>query len=117
MGLKGEKLAGEFLMRRGWRIEGHRFRMGRLEVDLIARRGPLVVFVEVKTRYGTAFGSPLEAVTARKQREIVRVARAWIDRYGKPGDQYRLDVIAVTFSGGLGPKIEHIQNAFWPGWR
>lgn len=63
----------------------HRFRMGRLEIDIIAKRNAMVVFVEVKTRFSKKFGSPLEAVTWAKQREIVRVASAWIDRHPLPG--------------------------------
>ncbi len=91
--------------------------MGRLEIDLVARRGSLVAFIEVKTRFSDAFGSPLEAVTANKQREIARVASAWIDRHGKAGDAYRMDVVGVTMGRSRPPKIEHVANAFRPGWR
>jgi putative endonuclease len=86
--------------------------MGRLEVDLVVRRGRVVAFVEVKTRVGAAFGSPLEAVTASKQREIARVAAAWLDRHGRREDIYRFDVIGVTLCSGAGPKIEHVEDAF-----
>lgn len=115
-GLAGEEMAREFLERRGWEVMSHRFRLGRLEVDLIARKGPLVSFIEVKTRRGAAFGSPLEAVTWQKKREITRVAQAWMDRFGKEGDVYRFDVIGITMSCG-GPKVQYVENAFWPGWR
>lgn len=91
--------------------------MGRLEIDLVARRGAVVAFIEVKTRFSDAFGSPLEAVTAAKQREISRVASAWIDRHGKPGEGYRLDVIGVTMRPAGPPRIEHVVDAFRPGWR
>ena len=67
----------------------HRFRMGRLEVDIVARKGSLIAFVEVKTRWDGRFGSPLEAVTWANQREIVRVASAWVDRHGRPEFTYR----------------------------
>jgi putative endonuclease len=72
--------------------------------------------VEVKTRRGNAFGSPLEAVTWRKKREIVRVARGWMDRHGRPEDVYRFDVIGITLSAA-GMKIQHVEDAFRPGWR
>jgi putative endonuclease len=114
--LEGELVAREFLETRGWRVVSHRFRLGRLEVDLIARRGLQVVFVEVKTRRGKAFGSPMEAVTWQKQREIVRVARGWMDRFGRPEDIYRFDVIGVTI-GPSGTSVEHVEDAFRPGWR
>lgn len=91
--------------------------MGRLELDLVARREGTVAFVEVKTRLGATFGSPLEAVTAAKRREIARVASAWTDRYGRKGDQYRFDVIGVTRRSRGAPHIEHVEDAFRPGWR
>ena len=62
LGLAAEATAGRFLEERGWRVLDHRFRMGRLEIDLVARKGSLVAFVEVKSRLGRSFGSPLEAV-------------------------------------------------------
>ncbi len=116
-GLKGELEAVRFLEASGWQIVAHRFRMGRLEVDLVARKGPLVAFVEVKTRNGPGFGSPLEAVTWSKRREIVRVAKAWMDRHGHPDDIYRFDVIGLNaWKTGTG-RIEHVEDAFRPGWR
>ena len=110
-------MALEFLERRGWRILEHRFRMGRLEIDLVARKGPVVAFVEVKTRFGASFGSPLEAITASKRREISRVADAWVDRHGHEADIYRMDVIGVTMSRAGPPQIQHVEDAFRPGWR
>lgn len=105
-----------YLVRRGWRIVEHRFRLGRLEIDLIARREALVAFVEVKTRATATFGSPLEAVGWGKRRELVRVATAWVDRHGREGMRYRFDVIGVTLTPA-GPKIEHVPDAFRAGWR
>ena len=113
-GLEGEELAKEYLEARGWQVLEHRFRMGRLEIDLIAKREAVVAFIEVKTRFSKQFGSPLEAVTWAKQREIVRVASAWIDRHPLPGVAYRFDVIGVMFEKGR-PHIEHVQDAFRAG--
>ena len=110
-GLEGEEIAKAFLKEAGWRILDHRFRMGRLETDLVVRKGKVVAFVEVKMRLTTRFGPPALAVTWHKQREIGRVAQAWIDRYGRPDDRYRFDVIAITQARGL-RKIEHIADAF-----
>jgi putative endonuclease len=111
-GLAGEEQAIRYLQACGWEVVAHRFRVGRIEVDLIARRGHLVAFVEVKTRRGTAFGSPFEAVTGAKRREIVKVARVWMDRYGQQSDVYRFDCIAIVDN-----KLEHLKDAFRPGWR
>lgn len=116
-GWEGEVIARKYLERHGWRVLHQRFRMGRLEIDLVARRGAVVAFIEVKTRFGDAFGSPLEAVTAHKQGEIARVASAWIDRFGATGEVYRMDVIGVTLRGPGSPQIDHVTNAFRPGWR
>ena len=111
-GLAGELQAIQYLVSQGWFVIAHRWRVGRIEVDLIVRRGKLVAFVEVKTRRGDAFGSPFEAVTGPKQREIVKVARAWMDRFGTSEDIYRFDCIAIQNN-----KLTHLEDAFRPGWR
>lgn len=111
-GLAGEEQAIGYLLARGWQIVAHRFRVGRSEIDLVARRGSLVAFVEVKSRRDGAFGHPLEAVRGPKRRDLVKVARAWMDRFGRPGDVYRFDCIGV-----VGRRFEHVEDAFRPGWR
>jgi len=111
-GLAGELQAIQYLVSQGWFVIAHRWRVGRIEVDLIVRRGKLVAFVEVKTRRGDAFGSPFEAVTVPKQREIVKVARAWMDRFGTSDDIYRFDCIAIQNN-----RLTHLEDAFRPGWR
>jgi putative endonuclease len=115
-GLAGERYARRYLEANGWRVLDHRFRLGRLEIDLIARRDGVVAFVEVKTRRSAAFGTPLHAVGWSKQRELVRVAQAWVDRHGKPGDTYRFDVLGVEVVGGR-PVVTQVEDAFRPGWR
>ena len=111
-GLAGELQAIQYLVSQGWVVVAHRWRVGRIEVDLVIRRGKLVAFVEVKTRRGQAFGSPFEAVTGAKRREIVKAARAWMDRFGAPDDVYRFDCIAIQNN-----KLTHLEDAFRPGWR
>jgi putative endonuclease len=111
-GLAAEEEAIRFLGSRGWLVLAHRWRVGRIEIDIIARRGVLVAFIEVKARRGDSFGHPFEAVTGAKRREIVRAARAWIDRYGQPSDIYRFDCIGI-----MQGKLEHLEDAFRPGWR
>jgi putative endonuclease len=111
-GLAGEEQAIRYLLSRGWSLVAHRFRMGRTEIDLIVRRGDLVAFVEVKARRGDAYGSPMEAVTGAKRREIVKAARAWVDRHGRPSDIYRFDCIGLVDG-----KLDHLEDAFRPGWR
>lgn len=111
-GLAGEQQAIRYLLSRRWEIVAHRFRAGRIELDLVARRGALVAFIEVKTRRSDLFGSPLEAVTGAKRREMVKAARVWVDRFGKPSDVYRFDCIGLTDN-----TLEHLEDAFRPGWR
>lgn len=111
-GLAAEQEAMRYLASRGWDVVAHRFRAGRMEIDLVARRGALVVFVEVKARRGVGFGTPFEAVTGAKRRELVRAARVWIDRHGHPRDVYRFDCIGIQDG-----RLEHLEDAFRPGWR
>jgi putative endonuclease len=77
----------------------------------VVRHGSLVAFVEVKARRGEAFGSPIEAVHARKRRELSRSARVWVDRHGAPGDEFRFDVVGVLVSGEQ-VRIRHVPAAF-----
>lgn len=108
----GEQLAATDLQRRGWEIVAQKFRAGRKEVDLVARRGGVVAFVEVKTRASTTFGHPLEAIDARKMRDVAWVAMNWIDRFGAASDNYRFDAVAVTRSPGGSPVVEHLEDAW-----
>lgn len=106
-GYAGERTAMRHLLRLGWRIEAHRFRLGHHDVDLVARLGSTVAFVEVKTRRSRRFGAPVEAIGWRKRRVMSWIAEAWRQGYGRPGDEYRFDVIAVE-----GGKVEHFQDAW-----
>lgn len=112
LGDRGEELAARYLERAGWMIVDRNFRMGRKEIDLIARRGEVIAFVEVKTRAGLGYGHPLEAITWKKRREIQQVAAAWIDRKGREEDTYRFDAVAVQVGGGGAPTIEHVEDAW-----
>lgn len=111
-GLAAEEEAIRFLGSRGWLVLAHRWRVGRIEIDIIARRGVVVAFIEVKARRSDSFGHPFEAVTGAKRREIVRAARAWIDRNGQPSDIYRFDCVGI-----MQGRLEHLEDAFRPGWR
>jgi putative endonuclease len=88
-----------------------RFRSGHRDVDLIVERDGTVAFVEVKTRHGTVFGDPIEAVSWRKRRELIRSAMVWADRFGPPDACYRFDIIGVVVTG-RDARIRHIENAF-----
>ena len=111
-GVAAERLAAELLRREGYEVLEHRYRFHRHDVDLVARRGATVVFVEVKVRSDASHGGAAEAVTARKCLELTRAASAWLQRHGRPEDGARFDVIAVDAD-----RVEWLQSAFRPGWR
>lgn len=115
-GYAGERAAISYLLRLGWRIEAHRFRMGHHDLDVVARLGTLVAFVEVKTRRSNRFGQAVEAVGARKRAVMTRLAALWRVRFGLPGDRYRFDVITVEEQGesSTSPQLTHIEDA-WRG--
>ncbi len=123
LGPAGEAVAEAYLRRRGYVILARNYRCPAGEVDLVARDGPTVVFVEVKTRSGSAYGSPLEAVDARKRHRLARVAchfllhaRATVAaarpaKAAEPAETVRFDVIGVHWSDET-PAIDHVENAF-----
>jgi putative endonuclease len=113
LGIAGEEVAGAELERRGWRIEAHRFRAGRHDIDLVIRQGTLVAFVEVKTRTTAQFGSGVESIGWKKRRALVWAATVWMARFGRPGDRYRFDVVTVR-KGSSGPELEHLADAWRP---
>lgn len=107
-GRSGEAKAAEYLRKNRYEIlaAGYRCRFG--EIDLIARKRELVVFVEVKLRHDAAFASAFEAVTAEKQRKIIATALHWA-MVNKDQRPMRFDVIEVYTDTG---KLNHIENAF-----
>ena len=103
-----ERRAGEYLKEQGYELIGYNFRCRQGEIDIIARDGRYLVFVEVKYRADNAAGNPLEAVTAAKQRTISKVASYYCLTHGYGTyTPCRFDVAAV-----LGEQIKVIQNAF-----
>jgi putative endonuclease len=115
-GYAGERIAMAHLLQAGWRIEAHRFRLGHHDVDLVARQGNLVAFIEVKTRSSLRFGHPEEAVDHRKRATLCHLAELWRVRFGLPSDRYRFDLIAIEegTDPSTSPQVRHIENA-WCG--
>jgi putative endonuclease len=112
LGRWGEEQAANYLRQHGFKILERNFCTPVGEIDIIVSDSSWLVFAEVKTRRGTAFGLPQEAVGPRKQRQIIRTAQ-WYIQNNKVGKlQPRFDVLAVYSAGvGLG-RIEHYQHAF-----
>ena len=111
LGKTGEDLACEELERRGYAIIARRYRRRGGELDIIARDGQTMVFVEVKAREGRAFGEACEAVTANKRRTITRLALDYLMRHRLTECSCRFDVVSIHFESGT-PVIEVYRNAF-----
>ncbi len=111
LGQWGEDLAVRYLRRRGMKILERNFRTPVGEIDIIARQGKNLVFVEVKTRRSRAFGTPQEAVGPTKQRQILRTAQWYLGEGRGRGLQPRFDVLAVCLAAQE-PEIVHIPDAF-----
>ncbi|MCA1795931.1 MAG: YraN family protein [Geobacteraceae bacterium] len=114
LGKWGEERAVRYLRQRLYRIVVTNYSNKCGEIDIIARRGKVVAFVEVKTRRTTAFGSGAEAVTPRKQRQIIRTAQLYLLQNPDMSDlQPRFDIIGVLVKPGTDAcSIEHIPDAF-----
>ncbi len=111
LGESGENAAARFLRSAGFKIIVRNFRCELGEVDIIARDGKTLVFVEVKTRrYDDP--TPEEQVNLHKQAQITRVAKYYLSRYGTPQPPARFDVVAVVWPAGHQPQIRHTPNAF-----
>src|SRR5688572_2550786 len=111
LGRIGEDLACIELERRGYAILARRYRRRGGELDIIARDGPTVVFVEVKARGGHEFGDAAEAVTGLKRHRMKQLACDYIARHGLFNCPCRFDVVSIHMSGSE-PAIEIYQNAF-----
>jgi putative endonuclease len=113
-GKVGEDLACRELERRGYAILARRWRRRAGEIDIIARDGAVLVFIEVKARDGCAYGAAAEAITARKRHRIVRLAMEYISRHRIGPCPCRFDVVAVDMDGEQ-PVVRVFQNAFDAG--
>jgi len=112
VGLEGEAIALKYLRRKKYAIVETRFRFLRGEIDIVARDGDTLVFVEVKMRTGRGYGRPEESVTPGKQRQIRKVAKGYL-LLRHPGDvACRFDVIAIRPDGERSYTIEHFVDAF-----
>lgn len=108
----GERKAARYLKRKGLKILARQWAGQFGEIDLIARDGQTIVFVEVKTRRPDPGSRPEEAVNLRKQRQLTRAAHEWIKRYGRDGWSYRFDVVAIVVPAEGEAEIKHIIHAF-----
>ena len=112
LGKTGEDFACRELERLGFVILARRFRTRMGEIDIIAREGDTLAFIEVKARRSTRFGIPCEAVDWRKQQTIGRIAAEYVLRHGIGDALCRFDVVSIVFGEGLRPRVSVLRNAF-----
>mgnify|MGYP000477357359 CR=1 FL=1 len=116
VGALGESVVIDYLKKKRYQILEQNYRCKCGEVDIIAKDGEYIVFIEVKTRKDNDYGTPSEAVNYYKQKRIVQVAKYYMILKGQEFNA-RFDVIEVfgTCAGGklLNGRINHIKNAFW----
>jgi len=111
LGRLGEELAARKLEAMGYHIHERNWRCPLGEVDIVAKDGDVLAFVEVKTRRGRQFGTPEEAITPAKQARLIELAAAYVQESDWPGD-WRIDVAAVELtSGGKLLRLNIIKNA------
>ena len=109
----GETLAAQYLEKRGYQLLEQNYRSRFGEIDLIAKQGKRIVFVEVKTRRTLRFGVPQAAVTPAKQKQISKLALSYLQTHNLLDAPCRFDVVAIFLSSKSTPaRLKHIENAF-----
>jgi putative endonuclease len=108
-GNEGEVMAAEYLVKKGYEILDRQYLTRLGEIDLVARDGREVVFVEVKARTSLDFGYPEESVTPSKLRKIANTAELYVREKGFLDIPYRIDVIAIRLDT-IPPEIVHLEN-------
>jgi len=112
LGAQGEDAAAKYLKRNGFKILARNARLSRYEIDIIAREGDTIAFVEVKTRRSDSIAHPEENVDARKRNHIRRAAHVYIAKHGDDETYYRFDIASVLIPEGGRPAITLYRNAF-----
>jgi len=111
LGTRGEDAVARWYEARGYTVASRNWRVREGELDLVLQRGRTLVFCEVKTRRGAAFGTPFEAVTFAKQRRLRRLAVRWLSEHRVRAGELRFDVAAVRVRGSVG-EIDVVEAAF-----
>jgi putative endonuclease len=113
MGNQGEKLACAALKKKGYRIIDKNYRCRYGEIDIIARQKDCLVFIEVRSKSGTSFGSPEESVTSQKKQKLVSTAMDYLNAHEDAAGDWRIDFVAIEFEAGgkKATRIEIIENA------
>ncbi len=108
-GKAGEEAAEQFLTEKGFQITGRRVHAGHKEIDLLAKDGGQLVFVEVKAIWERSFGFPEERVTAAKKKKLIEAAYDYLNRAKTPDVSFRWDFVGIDFSQKP-PEFIHIND-------
>jgi putative endonuclease len=113
LGKNGEQIAKDFLEQQGFEILDENWCFGKAEVDIIAFKHKTIIFIEVKTRSGNAFGEPEDFVDVKKQRLLTDAAEEYVYLMNHQGE-IRFDIISILFDKNLEKyTLKHIEDAFW----
>lgn len=116
IGAAGEKAAEEWLAGEGFEIVARNWRSGRYELDIVARRGDTIHFVEVKSRDAESWESPEDSMNAAKQRSFRRAVQAWLA--ANPTDlETQMDLVAIDTTYGDKARVRYIPEAVISRWR
>ncbi|HCU91886.1 MAG TPA: YraN family protein [Actinobacteria bacterium] len=110
LGRQGEQAAADYLVRAGLRILDRNWRCAEGEIDIVAAERRVLVICEVKTRSGTRFGTPLEAITRSKQARLRRLAVRWLVAHGVLFDEVRIDVVGLLRDRAGNYLVEHVRG-------
>ena len=116
VGILGEKLAKDFLKKKGYRITETNYRCPAGEIDIIAKQGDFLVFIEVRTKTSLEFGSPEESITPTKKERMKATAAHYQQTHSNLPSLWRIDVVAIELNPkGKPSRIELIENAVSDG--
>ncbi|MGD0751477.1 MAG: YraN family protein [Anaerolineales bacterium] len=110
MGQWGEETAAAYLEDHGYTILGRNFHTAHGEIDIVASKASLLIFVEVKTRSSHAFAYPEDSVTRRKQAHLLSAAADYLQAHPESGESWQFDMIAIERKAGRSPEIVHFEN-------
>ena len=112
LGQRGEEIAKRRLESEGYNVLEVNYRAGRVEIDLVAEQGGVLVFVEVRTRRGLSYGPPEESITPSKQAHLVAAAHAYLQGHDAAARDWRIDVVAINLGrDGRVSRLDVIRNA------
>lgn len=111
LGRRGEEIAAQYLQQHGYVILATNWHCQAGEIDIIAREGATLVFVEVKTRRTASTGDTFAAITPEKRRRLTRAVYTYLDVQASTDSLWRIDAIAVALSDTEKPVINHVQDA------